>query len=330
MRMDRRRFVLTSLAGVFALPITAAAQQTDQMRRIGHLGGASAAAIAPWLQALRSALGELGWRDGQNITIESRFAEGKFERLPELAAELVRIPVDVIIAGTTLAAQAARQATSTIPIVTTVVGDPIGSGLVGSLAHPGGNVTGLTLFAGPGIVGKYFEFLKEAMPGLSRMAVLWNPTQVVHPPLVREAGTVARPLRYDLRLVEAKSPTDFDAAFATMNRERVEALVVLADPMFFQQRARLAALAERNRLPAIYGLRDHVDAGGLMAYGANIHHLYRRAAVYVDRIFKGARPADLPVEQPTMFDLVINLKTAKALGLTIPPSLLLRAERVIE
>jgi putative ABC transport system substrate-binding protein len=328
--MDRRRFLLTSLAGALAAPPGASGQPIDRVRRIGHLGGASSAAIAPWLETLRHALEELGWRDGQNITIESRSVEGRFDRLPDAAAELVRLPVDVIIAGTTPAAQAARQVTTTIPIVTTVVSDPVASGLVASLGRPGGNVTGLTLLAGPEIVGKYLELLKAAVPALSRLAILWNPSQTSHPPLIRQAETGARSIGCQLRLVAAQSVAEFDGAFLTMRQERADALLVLADPVFFLQRALLANLAEKNRLPAMYGLREHVDAGGLMAYAASIHDLYRRAALYIDKIFKGAKPADLPVEQPTKFELVINLKTAKALRLTIPPSLLARADQVIE
>jgi putative ABC transport system substrate-binding protein len=327
--IDRRRFLLTSLAGL-AAPLGAAGQPIDKVKRIGHLGGASPAAIAPWLETFRRALEELGWRDGQNIAMENRSVEGRFERLPEAAAELVRLPVDVIVAGTTPAAQAARQATTTIPIVMTVVSDPVGSGLVASLARPGGNVTGLTLLAGPEIVGKYLELLKAAVPALSRLAVLWNPAQTAHPPLIRQAETAARSIGCQLRLVAARSPAEFDGVFVTMGQERADALLVLADPMFFQQRARLADLAEKNRLPAMYGLREHVEAGGLMTYAASIRDLYRRAALYVDKILKGAKPADLPIEQPTKFELVINLKTAKALGLTIPPSLLARADQVIE
>jgi putative tryptophan/tyrosine transport system substrate-binding protein len=329
MMTHRRTFVLASLA-FLATRRPAVGQPIHRIRRIGHLGGASAAAIAPWLDTLRRALNELGWHEGQNISIESRSVEGRFERLPNAAAELVRLPVDLIIAGTTPAAQAARQATTMIPIVTTVVSDPVGSGLAASLARPGGNVTGLTLLAGPEIVGKYVELLKAAVPALSRLAVLWNPAQTAHPVLITQAETAARAIGSRLQLVSARSPEDLDAAFATMARQRADALLVLADPLFFQLRAYLASLAEKNRLPAMYGLSEHVEAGGLMAYAASIHDLYRRAALYVDKIFKGAKPADLPIEQPTKFELVINLKTARAIGLTIPPTLLQRADQVIE
>ena len=325
--VNRRAFV-TGLGAVLTVPLAAEAQ--EKVRRIGHLGGASPSAIAPWLNALRHAMAELGWREPEAFTIEQRSAEGHFERLPVLAAELVRLPVDVIIAGTTPAAQAARGATSSIPIVTTVVADPVSSGLVANLARPGGNVTGLTLFAGPEIVGKYVELLKAVVPTLSRLAVLWNSTLRSHPPLVKQAEIAARTVGCELRLAAARTSNEIDSAFETMAREQADGLIVLADPMFFLERARLARLALKHRLAAMYGLREHVDSGGLMSYAANIHDLYRRAATYVDRIFRGTRPADLPVEQPTTFDFVINLKTAKALGLTIPPSLLLRADQVIE
>ena len=224
----------------------------------------------------------------------------------------------------------ARQATKTIPIVTTVVSDPVGSGLAASLARPGGNVTGLSLHAGPEIVGKSLEFLKAAVPALSRLAVLWNPGQTAHPPLISQVETAARTIGAQIRLVTARTPAELDGAFVTMSQERSDALLVLPDPMFFQQRTSLSKFAERNRLPAIYGLREHAEAGGLMTYAASIHDLYRRAALYVDKIFKGAKPGDLPIEQPTVFELIINLKAAKTLGLTSPPSLLARADHVIE
>ena len=328
--MDRRRFLLTSLAGALAEPRTAGAQSKGKIRRIGHLGGGSAAAIAPWLQTLREALGELGWREGEHFTVESRAAEGRYERLPKLAAELVRLPVDVIVAGTTPAAQAAQRETKTIPIITTVVSDPVSSGLVASLARPGGNVTGLALLPGPELVGKYVELLKAAVPALSHLAVLWNPALPSHPPLVKQAEIAAHAVGSTVRLIGVQNPSEFEGAFVTAGRDRAKGLLVLPDPMFFLQRARLAKLAEQHRIPALYGLREHAEAGGLMSYAANILDLYRRAAMYVDRIFRGASPAELPVELPTKFDFIINLKTAKALGLTIPPSLLLQADQVIE
>jgi putative ABC transport system substrate-binding protein len=328
--MKRRRFLLTSLAGAVAAPLGAGAQSKAKLRRIGHLGGASLTAISPWLETLREALRELDWREGEHFILESRSAEGRFERFPKLADELVQLPVDIIIAGTTPAAQAAQRATKTIPIIMTVVSDPVSSGLVASLARPGRNVTGLTLLPGPEIVGKYVELLKATVPTLLRLAVLWNPAMSSHPPLVKQAEIAAHAFGCTVRLIGARDPGEFEGAFVTIGRDRAEALVVLPDPMFFLQRARLAQLAEHHRVPALYGLREHVEAGGLMSYAANIHDLYRRAARFVDRIFRGAGTAELPVEQPTKFDLIINLKTAKALGLTIPPSLLARADQVIE
>jgi putative ABC transport system substrate-binding protein len=327
--MNRRRFLLMATTAFGPSPAVWA-QSKAMVRRLGHLGGASTAAITPWLTSLRAALNELDWHEGEHFTIESRSAEGRFERFPALAAELVRRPVDVIIAGTTPAAQSAQRATKTIPIIMTVVSDPVSSGLVASLARPGGNVTGLTLLPGPEIVGKYVELLKTAVPALSRLAVLWNPGLPSHPPLVKQAEIAAHAVQCTLRVLGARDPSEFEGAFASAGRDRADALLVLPDPMFFLQRAQLAKLAETHRLPTLFGLREHVEVGGLMSYAANIHDLYRRAATYVDRIFRGARAGDLPVEQPTTFDLVINARTAKVLGLAIPPSLLARAAQVIE
>jgi putative ABC transport system substrate-binding protein len=238
--------------------------------------------------------------------------------------------VDVIVAPTSTSALAAKQATTTIPIVFATATDPVASGLVASLARPGGNITGLSLFAGMEIVGKSLQLLKEAVPKVSRVAVLWNPANVSHPLLLKEIEIAARALGLQLQMLEARGPDAFDSTFAAMTRERTGALFVLADPIFLLNRTRLAELAVKHRLPAIYGLREHVEAGGLMAYAPSVADLLRRAATYVDKILKGAKPADLPVEQPTRFELVINLKTAKALGLPIPQSVLMRADKVIE
>ena len=264
--------------------------------------------------------------------IEYRDAEGKFERLPALAAELVALKVDVIVAPGTPAALAAKQATRTLPIVFAAAADPVTSGLVTSLARPGGNVTGLSVLA-PELVGKCLEQLKQAVPGVSRVAVLWQPGALgerTEKDMLKGAEVAARALGVRLQFVEARGPADFDRAFSEMTRARAGALTVCGSAMFFIERRRLVDLAAKNRLPAVYPLREYVDAGGLMAYGPNLADLFRRAATYVDRILKGAKPGDLPVEQPTKFELVINLKTAKALGLTIPPSLLPRADQVIE
>ena len=264
--------------------------------------------------------------------IEYRDAEGKPERLPALAAELVALKVDVIVAPNTAQALAAKQATRTLPIVFAFVADPVASGLVTSLARPGGNVTGLSSLT-PELVGKRLELLTQAVPGVSRVAVLWQPGaqgERTDKDMLKGADVAARALGVRLQFVEARGPADFDRAFSDMTRARAGALTVLGSTMFISERRRLVDLAAKNRLPAVYARREYVDAGGLMSYGPNLADLFRRAATYVDKILKGAKPADLPVEQPTKFELVINLKTAKALGLTIPQSLLGRADEVIQ
>ena len=320
-------FSVALALGVLSIPIAA---EPASGARIGILGGGSASLARHVLDAFRERLRELGYVEGQNLTLEVRYAEGKLERLPELAAELLHLDVDVIVAVVTPAALAAKSATRTTPIVTVAVTDPVESGLVASFARPGGNVTGLTLVAGPEIIGKYLQLLKEVVPNVARLAVLWNPSHPAHPLMLREAVSPARSLGLQLQPVGASGPKEFDDAFAAMSRARAEGLVVVTDPMFFQHRTRLAELAQDYRLPAIYGLREHVDAGGLFSYGADLSHLFQRAANYVDRILKGATPADLPVERPNKFEMIINLKTAKALGLTIPQSLLMRADEVIQ
>ena len=327
--MDRRPFI-TGTIGLLAAPLCAEAQQAGKVYRIGFLGGTSRTANTVMTNAFSQGLRELGYVEGRNVAIEYRYAEGKYERFPDYVNELVRLKVDIIVAVPTAAALAAKNATGMIPIVTVAVFDPVESGLVASLARPGKNVTGLTLIAGPEIVGKYLELLKETVPKASRLAVLWNPANPAHPSLVTEAETSARALGLQLQLVGARGPGEVDNALAAMTRERVGALVVLPDSMFLAERTRLAELATKNRLPAMYGLRQHAEAGGLMVYSANVPHSARRAAFFVDRILKGAKPADLPVERPTKFDFVINLKTARALGLTIPPSVLARADELIQ
>jgi ABC-type uncharacterized transport system substrate-binding protein len=327
-----RRAFLTALGGsVLAAPLAAEAQPAAKVARIGYLGPNLAA--SPHLpEAFRHGLRDLGYVEGRTVVIEYRDAEGKFERLPALAAELVALKVDIIVAGGTPAALAAKQATRTLPIVFAGPGDPVTSGLVTSLARPGGNVTGLSSFA-PELVGKCLEQLKQAVPGVSRVAALWQPGGLgerTDKDVLKEAEAAARALGVRLQFVEARGPENFDRAFSDMTRARSRALTVLPSNMFITERRRLVDLAAKNRLPAVYGLREFVDAGGLMSYGANPADSFRRAATYVDKILKGAKPADLPVEQPTKFELVINLKTANALGLTIPPSLLVRADEVIQ
>jgi putative ABC transport system substrate-binding protein len=274
-------------------------------------------------------LRELGYVEGQNLSIERRFSDGKPERLPGLAADLVHLKVDVIVAASGPAPLAAQSVTKTIPILMTNQVDPVGSGLVVSLARPGGNITGLSQLSAE-IVGKQLALLKEVVPRVSRVAVLRNPTNKDPALLLKEVAVAARSLRIQPHTFEARGSEEFDGAFAAMTRERTGAGLVLGDPMFFLHRTRIADLAAKQRLAMMFVQREHAEAGGLMAYGASLSDMFRRAATYVDKILKGAKPGDLPVEQPTKFEFVINLKTAKALGLTIPPSLLGRADEVIQ
>jgi len=311
---------------------TAAAQPPAKVQRVGYLspGSSSDPARLRRFDAFRQGLRELGYVEGQNIAIESRWAEGKYERYPALVGDLVRSKVDVIVTVGGAATKAAQQATRTTPIVMSPVIDPVGSGLVASLARPGRNVTGITMIA-PDLVGKQLELLKEAVPKLSRVALLWNPDNPGSAPQLVQAEIAARALAVRLQALEARNPQEIDNAFAAMTRERAGALLLLADAILgLNQRDQIAALAAKARLPAIYGVTEYAQAGGLMVYGANLLDLERRAATYVDRILKGANPADLPVEQPTKFELTINLRTAKAIGLTIPPSLLQRADQIID
>jgi putative ABC transport system substrate-binding protein len=329
--VDRRRFLQTVTASLLAAPVVAEAQQAAKVARVGFL--ATNLAANPHLpEAFRQGLRDLGYVEGHNVAIEYRDAEGTLERLPALAAELVALRVDVIVAPGTPQALAAKQATRTIPIVFAVAGDSITDGLVTSLARPGGNVTGLSFLA-PELVGKHLEQLKQAVPGVSRVAVLWQPGgfgERTEKDMLKEAEVAARALRVRLQVVEARGPADVARAFSDMTRAHAGALTVLGSSMFTSERRRLVDLAAKHRLPAVYPQREFVDVGGLMAYGPNVADLFRRAASYVDKILKGAKPGDLPIEQPTKFELVINLKTAKALGLTIPQSVLLRADQVIE
>ena len=273
-------------------------------------------------------LRQLGYVEGQNLVIEGRYSEGRSERLPALAAELVQLKVDVIVAAATTADEA-KRATSTIPIVMTNHGDPVGSRVVASLARPGGNVTGLSALS-PVLVGKQLQLLKEAVPRVSRVAVLSNPTHPAHQLSLREVEAAARSLKLQLQILEARAPTEIAGAFAAVTKESAGALLVFADPMMFGERTRIVELAAKSRLPLMANQREYAEAGGLLAYGIDQRDSFRRAANYVDKILKGAKPGELPVEQPTRFELAINLKTAKALGLMIPPSVLLRADEVIE
>jgi putative ABC transport system substrate-binding protein len=327
--MSKKVICLALSAILLALVLPTQAQQPKKVPRIGILWIYSPDIASSFAEAFRQGLRGLGYVEGQNIALEERWAEGRFDRLPSLAAELVRLNVDIIVTASTPAAQAGQQATRSIPIVMTNVSDPVESGLVSSLARPGGNVTGLSLMH-PDLSGKRLELLKEIIPKVSRVAVLSNSSNPIIPPLLRETEAAARALGVQLQVVEVRGPTEFDSAFSAMTRDRAGALVVLPDGIFQNERRRIAALAAKSRLPAIYAWREAVDAGGLMAYGASVPDIFRRAAVYVDKILKGTKPADLPVEQPTKFELVINLKAAKQIGLTVPPNVLARADKVIK
>jgi len=331
--MDRRRFIGTVASGLLAAPLAAEAQQAAKIARIGYLNVNAASANPRLFEAFRQGLRDLGYVEGRNLLIEFRSTEGKSERLQVLAAELVTLRIDVFVTGGgTLAALAAQRATGSIPIVFNSVGDPVASGLVASLARPGANITGLSLLF-PELVGKCLELLKQAVPGVGRVAVLFQPGAVPERSerdILKGAEVAAQALGVGLQTVEARGPADLDRAFADMVRARADALTVLSTPMFLSERRHLADLAAARRLPTVFSFREYVEAGSLMSYGPDIADMSRRAATYVDKILKGAKPADLPVEQPTKFELVINLKTAKDLGLTIPQSVLARADEVIQ
>jgi putative tryptophan/tyrosine transport system substrate-binding protein len=324
--MNRRVFLIGSIVGVFASSLPAEAQRVGKVYRVGML---LAGERPTQVQALRQGLQELGYTEGQNVVVEVRHADGRFERLPAIAAELVRLKVDVIVATGSEGVQAAKNATRTVPIVMTYVGDPIGRGFVTSLAHPGGNITGVANL-GDELDTKRLELLTEAVPRLSRIAVLWNPPQPAHAAQLKNLEVAAQSLGVELQPVAVTVSEDLTDAFAAILRERTSAVTMLGSLLHSQNLMRIAELARKAKLPAIsYNLR-FPEVGGLMAYAGKEEDIFRRATIYVDRILKGARPADLPIEQATTFELVINLKTAKALGLTIPPSLLLRADQVID
>jgi len=332
--MERRTFLTMAAGGLLAAPLAAEAQPEGKVWRIGMLWFGSSIEELPVrvrFDAFQQGLREQGYMEGRNVAFEHRYARGKYERLPDLAAELVRLKVDVIVTpGNPPATLAAKQATSTIPVVFMSAADPVASGFVASLARPGGNITGGTSLVGPGLVGKRLELLQEAVPKLSRVAVLSNPTTPDARVFIGEAEVAARSLKVQLHIMEARGPAEFGGAFAAMIKERASAILVQQDAIYLFNGRQLAELAAKNRLPAMYGLREHVEAGGLMAYAASLAELSRRASTYVGKILQGAKPGDLPVEQATKFDLVINLKTVKALGLRIPHSLLSRADQVIE
>jgi putative ABC transport system substrate-binding protein len=311
---------------LLAAPLAVPGQPAPpKVARVGFLGD-----VPPFLdEAFRQGLRELGYVEGQNVLVERRAPRWQYEQLPDLAVELVRLKVDVIVAASPPATAAVRRATTTIPIVFVVSGDPVAEGFVASLARPGGNSTGLATVS-PDLVGKQLEMLRTMAPKVSRVAILQNPDQYGHPHAVREAESAARALGLQVHVLSARNAAEIDRAFAAMGSRHANGLIVLRDAVFRERRDQIVALAARYRLPAIYGLREQAEAGGLMAYGASVPELFRRAATYVDKILKGARPADLPVEQPARFELVINVKTAKALGLTVPAALLSQADKIIE
>ena len=328
--MKKKITVLTLCAMLFALCTSAQAQQPGKIPRIGYLSpGSGAAEHSPRAQAFRQGLRDLGYVEGKNIAIEHRDAEGKLDRLPDLAAELVRMKVDVIVTGGNSAIRAAKKATSAIPIVMPHTADPVGDGFVVSLARPGGNITGLTSSAGYELFGKRLELLKETIPKTDRVAVLRDPANLGTAQSLKETETAARSLKVDVESLEVRNSKDFEAAFQAAVAKHVDALMVLAGGLFNSHRSRIVNLAAKSRLPVMYSEQEYVLVGGLVSYATNIEDLYRRAAIYVDKILKGAKPADLPIEQPRKFELVINLSAAKQIGLTIPPSVLYRADKVI-
>jgi len=327
----RKRIAVFLMALVILVSAHSSAvqQPAGKVPRLGFLLAGSPSSTADRVEGFRQGLRELGWVEGRNISVEYRWAAGRMDRLPALAGELVRMKVDVIVAAGALAIRAAKKVTSTIPVVMGNAGDPVGTGLVASLARPGGNVTGVSELSA-GVVTKRLELLKEVVPAASRVAVLLNPANPTNSMELKEIQAVSPAFGVILLPLEVKGPDDIERAFATMKKELAGALIILGDQTNSTRRNRIIELAIKDRLPAIFGRGVAVHSGGLMSYGASFGDLYRRAATYVDKILKGAKPADLPVEQPTKFELVINLKTAKALGITVPPEVLQRADRVIK
>ena len=310
-------------------PLASDAQQTGTVYRIGFLGNSTAALEANLVGPFREGLRDLGYDEGRNVLIEYRWAEGKYERFPALIAELIALKVDVIVTAGTPATLAVKKATTSVPLVMVAVGDPVGTGIVASLNRPGGNITGLTSIS-PELEGKRLELLREVVPKLSRVAVLWNPVSPFQVVAEKEVRAAAQVLRMNVLSLGVRTPEELKDALAAIARERPGALLVLADRLFLHNRARIMEFAAQNRLPGVHAYRELVEAGGLMSYGPSYAGMHRRAATYVDKILKGASPADLPVERPATFELVVNLKAAKALGLTMPQSVLLRATEVIQ
>src|SRR5499433_2685159 len=322
--------IVTLALGALAAPIISGAQPAARIPRIGVLHPGAPATSSHFAAAFDQGLREHGYLEGQNIVVERRFGEAKPERISDLAAELVRLKVDVIVTSTDPGIAAVKQQTQTIPIVMANSTDPVGTGFVASLAHPGGNVTGLTNLS-VDLSGKRLEILREVLPGLARVAFLWNPEARGTVLDFNESEKAASSLHLELQSIEVSSAADLDRAFSAVTSQHAQAMIILpGNPLAFSKRAEIARFAQRNRLPSMYGIKEYVDAGGLMSYGPSLPAMYRHAATYVDKILKGAKPADLPVERPTKFELVLNLKTANALGLKVPPSLLQRADQLIQ
>lgn len=327
----RRREFIKVIAGsaAAAWPFAGRAQQPTKVPRIGFLGNSTAALEADLVKPFRDGLRELGYEEGRDIVIEYRWAEGNYERFPTLIAELIALKVDVFVTAGTPAAVAIRKATTSIPLVMVAVGDPVGTGLVASFARPGGSSTGLTSLA-PELEGKRLELLREVAPKLSYIAILWNPDNAYMTTTEREVQTAAKVLQMKVLSLAVRTPGELDAAFASVLKERPGALNVLADRLFLHSRGRIIDFAIKQKLPGVHAYRELIVSGGLMSYGPSYADMHRRAATYVDKILKGAKPADLPVQAPTKFELVINLKSARDLGLTVPPTLLARADELIE
>jgi len=329
MPINMIRILFVVVLGFVWAALPAHAQGADRLPRIGFLGNSTATLEANLIGPFRDGLRDLGYVEGQNILIEYQWAEGKYERLPALIAELIALKVDVIVTAGTPASLAVKKATTSVPLVMIAVGDPVGTGLVASLARPGGNATGVTSIS-PELEGKRLELLREVFPGVARIAVLWNPVSPFQVVAEKEVQAAAGVLRIPVLSLGVRAAEELDNAFAAILREQANALLVLADRLFLHNRERIMEFAAKNRLPGVHAYRELVEAGGLMSYGPSYADLHRRAATYVDKILKGARPSDLPVERPTKFELVVNLKAAKALGIDIPQSVLLRADEMIE
>jgi putative ABC transport system substrate-binding protein len=325
---NRRKLIVALGSGALLAPFCSFAQQQGKVWRIGFLGPGSASNTATRVEALRAGLRDLGYVEGKNILIEFRWAENKIDRLPELAAELVRLKVDLLVTVATTGTRALKQATTTIPIVMALSGDAVAMGLIANLARPGGNITGSTFFD-PELMAKRIELIKETLPRMANVAVLVNSDNPMTGPLLQVAGLAAGALKIGLQQFEARGPKEFEGAFAAMEKKRVDAVVISNDATFITNAKAIADLATKHRLPSI-GFSELAEAGSLMGYAPNFLELWHRAAYFVDKILKGTKPADIPVEQPTKFELVINMKTAKALGIKIPPSIMVRADKVIE